>query len=342
MICKACGEPLNPGDEVCPNCKQRIAFVEGGVGFWDLLDGQQAQDQGQALTAPLAPQVTQASYSQPDNRSGSSNPAPRIEAEKKRLPLPAIVGGAAACCLMFFGLGYLTVSNMRANSQITELQKQVNELESQATQAAAEAAAQQEEQQGPAGILPVSEAPSDAQATVGQTSEGDQYLFRVVTAKSVSVDDVEWQKHDGQTWVPLQFDDTGYNEEYGLRLRIQHDKGISALLAENLTAKSEGEYRCVIADGTWNYACPVTLKVEPSPDAAASSDQQEGDANADAQDETVTPGPQRDGEAQTTQDDAATSAPQREDAAASPQGDAANDQQELSSSGNVTAPQVIG
>lgn len=44
MFCKFCGRQIDRNTMQCVNCKKKVSSLEGGVGFWDLADGNQPRE----------------------------------------------------------------------------------------------------------------------------------------------------------------------------------------------------------------------------------------------------------------------------------------------------------
>ena len=259
MICKECGAKLSVRDTTCPRCGAAVPASEGGVGFWDMLDG---PVNAVKLVNPSQP------VSRPDRLDGQNADTAgeesemKVTNEKTSLPIVVCCALSTVCLLGTLVSGFLAMSS--ANATRADLQKEVSALKGEVNKlkgVVADVRGTQSSMQ-----LGIEKTPKDTRKPDGL--EDESVLFEL--AVSGKVKSFTWQKkqNDSDDWTELYFDEEGINVEYGLKLEEDLEAGTTSLLAVGLTADSSGTYRCVVRGVYGDEQAPsATLTVLPESDA---------------------------------------------------------------------------
>ena len=85
--------------------------------------------------------------------------------------------------------------------------------------------------------------PTGEEREVGYKSIDGHYLFGFVVEGDL--EGFKWEKKQANgSWAQINFDDNGFNKQYGISVLIDLDGGSTKLVASGLTADSAGDYRC--------------------------------------------------------------------------------------------------
>lgn len=255
MFCKFCGKRISTGESVCPHCGHEQGALHGGNAFWDLAD------------KPVpAPRRIESERPQEGTR-------PRM-----RWFVPVCAAFAAICLLSF---AVIFAANIRTRSAIEEVNGELSGLRSGYNELSTEMSTclgqlKEEEEPSPEAppdtepVRPEAEAelvitkqPTDTLSAIGRK---DRLVFSVVAEGTNLI--FTWQKLGaGGEWESILFT-YGRNNSYGLLIHDYNmsDQGraCSELIADGLTEKSEGEYRCIVSDqaGNEEYTESVFLSFE--------------------------------------------------------------------------------
>ncbi len=252
MICKECGAPLAERDTVCPRCGAAVPAREGGVGFWDMLEGPAAASDAPRARAQGEPTPTVRTTRLPEEeRPVTTTPTPEPTSTPRTfVSLPLL----ACCALSLASLIAAAVMGSRAHARIQALEEQVTTLaaSTHATQEQTETLANQMGQLGEA-VRQLANGEAFAavayhervSAPAGYQSEEGEYLFMVSAPTHAYT--YTWQRvaADGSV-EELAFDAKGVDARYGLSLQESADKTSSSLVATGLTSEAMGTYRCVV------------------------------------------------------------------------------------------------
>lgn len=259
MICKDCGARLGARDTSCPRCGAPAPATEGGVGFWDMLDGP---------ATPATQDPSASTTSEPSQRAAGAM-GTALQGTVERVGLPVVVCCAlSAACLLGTLIGGV-VSMSATQSTRADLQKQVTALNDEVDSLKALVGDIRDAQSTMQ--LEVVRSPRNTTQAVGYDN-AESKLFEVEVSGKVA--SFSWQKLQGETglWEELSFDEEShYNSRYGLRFEEDLEAGTTALMAAGLAGDSAGTYRCV-ARGIYGdeVTCSATLLILPETEEAQS------------------------------------------------------------------------
>lgn len=236
MICKRCGNNLDPQNPVCPNCGA-VVSMSGGNGFWDMA--------GEPKRAPS---------------QQTSTPLVREKVVVKEIKKPAIIPialSAALCLLCLIALtsdykAQLSQQKVAYETQIKQLEFRINSLETELNRSA--------EPQIP---VRVKRSPTPETKPEGYSSPAGSWLFSFFIEGPATSFRWEKQQSDG-TWTDLEFDYRSVDSRYGLKIEQNLESGISKLVAEELTQESAGIYKCTVITDHGSKSVEVRLTIEPS------------------------------------------------------------------------------
>ena len=256
MICKECGAKLGVRDTSCPRCGAAAPASEGGVGFWDMLDG---PTEGLVEQVPTQIQPEQRRV-EPDS-TGREEPDMSKMVEKAGLPVVVCCALSTASLLATLVVGVMAMSSAQKTRQ--DLEKEVSALTEEVKNLKSLVGDVRDTQSSMK--VELVQAPSDVSRPDGYVDEEGSSLFSI--AVSGRVKSFTWQKlaKDTGEWTELSFDVDGTNARYGLILVEDIDAGTSALVADGLSVESAGSYRCVV-HGVYGdeLSRSATLLVKPS------------------------------------------------------------------------------
>lgn len=250
MICKSCGNKLDPQNPVCPNCGT-VVSMNGGNGFWDMA--------GEPRRVPA---------------QQTSNPVVREKVVVKEVKKPAIIPialSAVLCllCLIAMIAGRISakktvreltsdyeaqLSQQKAayETQIEQLESRINSLEEELNRPA--------EPQIPVRVL---RSPTPETKPEGYSNPASSWLFGFFIEGPATSFRWEKQQSDG-TWTDLDFDYRSVDSRYGLKIEQNLETGISKLVAVGLTQESAGIYKCTVITGHGSESVEVRLTIEPN------------------------------------------------------------------------------
>ena len=281
MICKNCGNSVEPQAGVCPRCGKAIR-LEGGIGFWDMA----------AVPKPAAP-VTPPETPEPE-RADDIKAAPLSK-------LPILIG-AALCVLglLLFAVGKISsarelkaltnsyeeqLRTLRSGyeeqlrqteadytDRLGDAEGRLTAAEEELSRTAADYEARLGDMQGrlaaaeeelgraepPKPEVEVVHRPTGEERPVGY----DQILFIFgIRGEALSF---TWEKRDENgEWQALQFNEDGIDERYGLMLVENLQEGESRLRAVGLTESSAGDYRCTAVTENGSASAEASLRLLP-------------------------------------------------------------------------------
>ena len=268
MICKECGAKLGVRDTSCPRCGAAAPASEGGVGFWDMLDGPT-----EGLVEQTPTQIQPEEQRVDPNSAGREEPEMSKTVERVGLPVVVCCALSTASLLATLVAGVMAMSAAQATRQ--DLEKEVSALNEEVRNLKSLVGDVRDTQSSMK--VELGQAPSDVSRPDGYVDEEGSSLFSI--AVSGRVKSFTWQKlaKDTGEWTELSFDVDGTNARYGLILVEDIDAGTSALVADGLSVESAGSYRCVVR-GVYGdeLSRSATLLVKPAGEESVVEDGYEG------------------------------------------------------------------
>ena len=254
MICKVCGNPVRADERVCSHCGAPVGAREGGVGFWDMLDGPREQP-------AVAPQPNDAPVYTMSEDAGTRERATEPKEEENvsnttRRSSLSMLPIMACAVLSLAALIGAAVMNIQTRHLLNELQETVAADQASLSVSISELSDHvgQLEQvvkanDAMASQLAVLVWPKQVSAPQGYQSDEGDALFSVLCSEG-RVGSYTWERQlDDGTYEMLSFDEqTGVNERYGLALDEADDKSRTNLVAVGLTDQAAGTYRCVVSN----------------------------------------------------------------------------------------------
>lgn len=276
MICKRCGNKLDPKNPICPNCGVASSLA-GGNGFWDMAGDPQRVTAQQTSTPVVKEKV--------------------VVKEAKTPAIIPIVLSAVLCllCLIMMIAGHVStkkaaqelISNYESqlNEQKAAYETQIKRLESRISSLETEIS-RPVESQTPVRIL---RSPTPETKLEGYSNPEGSWLFGFFIEGSATSFRWEKQQSDG-TWIDLEFDYRDVDLRYGLKVEQDLEAGISKLIAVGLTQESDGLYKCTVITGHGSESVEVRLTIDhsstplpplafepyPSPTPSPAEDTEEG------------------------------------------------------------------
>lgn len=248
MICKECGAELGVEDTSCAACGATVPSKEGGVGFWDLLDGapevRPADGMTDMGTLPGMPTITE------KEESAAAGWPKRIRAVAGAVGAAIMIGLAASNYFLFSSLNELrnqvTAADAELELQVSALDGRVLTQEKGADIVAEDLSVMRDTIKEPPQLIVTTE-PSGSTVTVGLSDAEEPLLTYELLGTVVSF---RWEhKDDRGRWDRISFDaKTGLNAQLGLRLEEDLDAGVSRLWTSGITKDAAGAYRCVATD----------------------------------------------------------------------------------------------
>ena len=151
MFCKYCGKPIDEGTMRCRICGRPVGPLEGGNGFWDLLEEKKEEDE-----EPM-PNLTQTDPAMAEELRALREEMGKLrkeqKAQKTQKAEPARKGGGAAAVvaallgMLALALGVFVLFQLRAaDAKLENLERRIEETQAQ-IRASEEARAIQEQGQ---------------------------------------------------------------------------------------------------------------------------------------------------------------------------------------------------
>ena len=162
MFCKYCGKPIDEGTMRCRICGRPVGPLEGGNGFWDLLDGKKEENEEPQPAQPMLPQTDPAVTAELKNlreELGKLRKEQKKLEEQRELPARKKNAGtvvAALLGLLALALGVFVLFQLRGTDEnlgrlerrLEETNALIRENEEALSQ---QEASQTQEQSSPAG-----------------------------------------------------------------------------------------------------------------------------------------------------------------------------------------------
>lgn len=228
-------------------------------------------------------------------------PMPEVEEETEIKPVfnfvPLISGVLAVVAIIIAIVATVSVKKNAAllsdntNTEVARLEQRISVLEYKLKDMEDKSTASQSQSQLPPPTLPGNTAgqtagqttapdtnaekltivanPTGEEREIGYKSGEGRYLFGF--AVEGDLEGFKWEKKQTNgSWAQIDFDDKGFNKQYGLSVLIDMTDGSTKLVASGLTAASAGEYKCTAFGKAGDkLEATVTLKiVEPEKEAA--------------------------------------------------------------------------
>lgn len=273
MYCKYCGKRIDTGTMRCRACGRPVGPLEGGSGFWELMD-----KAPEAAASPETEQQLRELQEQVDTL--------RKEIAKRPSPLRgagAVLAGLLA--LLAIGLGgylYLRVEGL--NRQV---QEQLLELSQTSRQQQEELAGLSETLDGRLVILEETvlegvealhfeKQPSDETIILRQAEEKCVFMAKVAGGSGPYTERWEKQGEDGN-FEPINPNGDGY--------RWERNQGTFKLWITDAAEQHLGVYRLVVTDLRGNEVYSVLLRLSekgaapPNLEASSESDGSEAEGN---------------------------------------------------------------
>lgn len=295
MICKECGAKLSVRDATCPRCGAVVPASEGGVGFWDMLDGPvsvvKPADSSQPVTKPDR-------LDQQSKDGAGEEPEMKLMNEKASLPIVVCCALSTACLLGTLVSGFLAMSS--ANATRADLQKEISALKEEVDKLRDTV----DDVRNTQSSMQLELVKSPSNTTKAEGLDDDSVLFELQVAGRVK--SFTWQKMQNDTggWEELYFDEDGINAQYGLKLVQDVETGTTALQAAGLASNSSGTYRCMVRGIYGDELSPTaTLTVLPESEADIDAIEEDYDAEANV-DELTEEGTEDTGATADTEDTA--------------------------------------
>ncbi len=107
--------------------------------------------------------------------------------------------------------------------------------------------------------------PTAEERQLGYKSQDGHYLFGFIVEGDL--EGFKWEKKQPNgSWAQLNFDNNGFNKQYGISVLIDLVGGSTKLVASGLTKDSAGEYKCTAyGKGGDTLSASVTLKIVEEP-----------------------------------------------------------------------------
>ena len=250
MICKRCGNNLDPQNPVCPNCGA-VVSISGGNGFWDMAGEPRREPAQQTSTQAVREKVV-------------------VKEVKKPAIIPIAIS-VALCLLCLIAMiagrisakktvreltsdyeAQLSQQKVAYETQIEQLESRINSLETELNRPA--------EPQIPVKVL---RSPTSETKPEGYSNPAGSWLFGFFIEGSATSFRWEKQQSDG-TWTDLEFDYRSVDPQYGLKIEQNLETGSSRLVAVGLTQESAGIYKCTVITDHGSESVEVRLTIEPS------------------------------------------------------------------------------
>lgn len=256
MICKFCGGQLRAEDSICPHCGKPVPAPEGGVGFWDMLEGPAdspaSRDAGAFAAAPApAPGAPTHTPAFEEDQAMQNNPV-RPGDGIARMMLPILT----CCALSLASLVAAVVVSIHANAQLHDVTTELAAVSKDLAQEREDAGKMADRLvQLEAAVHELGGSDSFAaivyneqvSAPVGYKSEEGDYLFMVSVPTGAYR--YSWQrKLANGSFEELAFDDDGIDAATGLKLVEGEGATSSSLVAVGLTSEAAGSYQCVVTN----------------------------------------------------------------------------------------------
>lgn len=253
MFCKYCGNQVDPREPVCPACGKAIR-LEGGNGFWDIAGEPRPAHPQQDQPSPERERVVEKEV---------------IKWSKTPLLIGALLFALGAA--LFFVGRFMADKQIASAKESFETQltqqaekydKKLNGLEEKNTEAEEKLA----QALAPRPPLEVEKYPTSETKKLDCWNE-NIFIYRVKSTEA----SFTWEKQDKNgAWLPLRYNDDGVDEQYGIRLVEDPQKGESILKAAGLTPESEGNYRCIATADGGTASTQVSLTILQRPDEETS------------------------------------------------------------------------
>lgn len=251
MICKVCGNTVDPQYTMCPMCGNPVV-LSGGNGFWDLVESSSASS-----AHPVSPVYKE-----------------KIVVKEVKKPAAIPVTVSAVLCLLCFGL--LIFGNLSNQKTLNEIitnyeekvseQKQIYETDLANLRVENEILREElEEAAKKSTVVEIISHPTPETKPAGYISSEGHWLFGFQIQGSAT--SFQWEKRNEiGNYDPLAFSGDGIDDRYGLGLSENLQDGFSRLIATGLTDKSGGIYRCTVTTTHGGTTVEVELTIEVEDD----------------------------------------------------------------------------